>query len=121
MAEIGNKFFRDCEKEILKIRKNLKNNQIDWTIQVSKSSLRPESVAYSAQIEAPANGLQPLTWVKDSADELYNALKETAEKGVNAIDVERAWHETEIKRAEQLIKAHKMKIAEIDDEKKSGE
>lgn len=121
MAEVGNKFFRDCEKEILKIKKNLKNNQVDWTVQVSKSSLRPESVAYSAQIEAPANGLQPLTWVKDSAEELYNALKETADKGVKAIDVELAWHEAEIKRAEQLIKAHKMKIEEIHEEKADSE
>ena len=59
MAELNKQFFRDCKKEVLQIVKNLKNNQIDWTVQVSESSLRPESIAYSAQIEAPAAGLQP--------------------------------------------------------------
>lgn len=119
MAELNKELFRDCKKEILKIVKNLKNNQIDWTVQVSESSLRPASIAYSAQIEAPAAGLQPLTWVKDSPTELLEALKDAAENGVDALKVEKAWHEAEIKRAEQLIKAHKLKLDELEKESNS--
>ena len=116
MAELNKQFFRECTKEVLQIVKNLKNNQIDWTVQVSESSLRPESIAYSAQIEAPAAGLQPLTWVKDSPSELLEALRDAASNGVNALKVEKAWHEAEIKRAEQLIKAHRLKLDELDKE-----
>lgn len=116
MAELNKEFFRDCKKEILKIVKNLKNNQIDWTVQVSESSLRPASIAYSAQIEAPAVGLQPLTWVKDSPTELLDALNDAAENGVDALKVEKAWHEAEIKRAKQLIKAHEAKLEQLNNE-----
>jgi len=98
-----------------KIVKKFNRNDLDWTVQVSINSTRPERVNYCAQIEAPANGLQPLTWVKESFAELEDALK-IAEKGLDQDAVDRAWHEAEIQRAESLIKYHKDAIAELDNE-----
>lgn len=98
-----------------KIVKKFNRNDLDWTVQVSINSTRPERVNYCAQIEAPANGLQPLTWVKESFAELEEALK-IAEKGLDQDAVDRAWHEAEIQRAESLIKYHKDAIAELDKE-----
>ena len=88
-----------------KIIKKLGRNDLDWTVQVSIHSLRPDKVNYCAQVEAPANGLQPITWVKGSWDELLDALKKS-EKGLDQEAVEKAWHEAEIERAKALIKYH---------------
>lgn len=98
-----------------KIVKKFNRNDLDWTVQVSINSTRPDRVNYCAQIEAPANGLQPLTWVKESFAELEEAL-ELAEKGLDQDAVDRAWHEAEIQRAESLIKYHKQAIEELDKE-----
>lgn len=98
-----------------KIVKKFNRNDLDWTVQVSINSTRPDRVNYCAQIEAPANGLQPLTWVKESFSELEEALK-LAEKGLDQDAVDRAWHEAEIQRAESLIKYHKQAIEELDKE-----
>ena len=98
-----------------KIVKKFNRNDLDWTVQVSINSTRPDRVNYCAQIEAPANGLQPLTWVKESFSELEEAL-ELAEKGLDQDAVDRAWHEAEIQRAESLIKYHKQAIEELDKE-----
>ena len=98
-----------------KIVKNLGRADVDWTVQVSINSTRPDRVNYCAQVEAPANGLQPITWVCDSWDELLGQLK----IGVSALDteaVEHAWHESEIKRAEALINYHKEAMKEMDKE-----
>ena len=96
-----------------KIVKNFGRNDLDWVAQLSITSVRPDKINYCAQIEAPANGLQPLTWVKDSWKELQESL-ELAEKGLDQKAVDKAWHESEIQRAEALIKYHKESIEELE-------
>lgn len=92
-----------------KIVKNLKRNDLDWTVQVSINSTRPERVNYCCQIEAPANGLEPITWVCETYEELEKSLKQ-AVKGLDREAVDKAWHESEIARAEALIKYHKEEL-----------
>lgn len=94
-----------ARKILNKIIKNLGRNDLDWTVQLSINSTRPERINYCAQIEAPANGLQPITWVCDSWEELEKSLK-MSEKGLDQEAVEKAWHESEIQRAKALIKYH---------------
>lgn len=108
------------EKDLKKARnlvnrivKKFNRNDLDWTVQISINSTRPDRVNYCAQIEAPANGLQPITWIKESWDELEEALK-LAEKGLDQDAVDKAWHESEIKRAEALIKYHRDAIKELE-------
>lgn len=100
-----------ARNHINKIVKNLNRNDLDWTAQVSISSTEPDKVKYCAMIEAPANGLQPITWVCNSYDELIEKLK-ISEKGLDQDAVMKAWHEGEIARAEALIKYHKEALEE---------
>ena len=73
---------KEARKLVNKIAKNLGRNDLDWTVQLSINSTRPERINYCAQIEAPANGLQPITWVYDSYKELIDNLK----LGVKGLD-----------------------------------
>lgn len=100
------KELKESRNLVNKIIKNLNRNDLDWTVQISISSVRPDMVNYCCQIEAPANGLQPITWVCDSYEKLRDSLK-VAVKGLNPEEVEKAWHKAEIERAEALIKYHK--------------
>lgn len=97
-----------------KIVKNFKRNDLDWTVQLSVSSIHPDKVSYCAQIEAPANGLQPITWVKGSWKELEDALK-LAEKGLNQDEVDRAYYEAEIERAKQKQQFFEEKLKELEE------
>ena len=97
-----------------KIVKNFKRNDLDWTVQLSVSSIHPDKVSYCAQIEAPANGLQPLTWVKGSWKELEDALK-LAEKGLNQDEVDKAYYESEIERAKQKQQFFEEKLKELEE------
>lgn len=99
------KQLKSARNRLNKIVKGLGRNDLDWTVQISINSTRPDRINYCAQIEAPANGLQPLTWVKDSWEELESALK-FAEKKLDVEAVEKAWHESEIARAKALINYH---------------
>lgn len=110
-SENENKKFNEAKKLVNKILKNIGRADVDWTIQVSMNSVRPEEMAYCCQIEAPANGLQPLTWVCRSWDELIEKL-EVSSKGLDADAVQKAWHEAEIKRCESLIKYHQEALEE---------
>jgi len=102
---------KQARNVVHKIVKNLNRNDLDWTVQVSINSTSPDKVFYCAQIEAPANGLQPITWVCDSHDELLKKLA-LSEKGLDENAVMRAWHEAEIQRAEALIKYHQEALEE---------
>ena len=96
-----------------KIVKNLKRNDLDWTVQLSISSVHPDKVAYCAQIEAPANA--PITWVKDSWEELEKALKK-AEKDLDQEAVEKAYVASQIKAAEEKKKFFEEKLIELEKE-----
>ena len=98
-----------------KIIKNLGRNDIDWTVQLSISSVHPEKVAYCVQIEAPANGLAPITFIKDSWKELEEALKQ-AEKNLDVEAVERAYYASEVQRAEEKRKFFEEKLMELEKE-----
>ena len=105
------KSLRSARNRVNKIVKQLGRHDLDWVIQTSINSTRPDRVSYCAQIEAPANGLQPITWVTESWEELDEALK-IAEKNLDTEAVERAYHEAEIQRAKALIKYHEEALEE---------
>lgn len=98
-----------------KIIKNLGRSDLDWTVQVSINSTETDKVKYCCQIQAPANGLEPLTWICDSWDDLEAQLKSSV-KNLDSDAVQRAWHEAEIARCEALIKYHKAELEKDDKE-----
>lgn len=118
MTKPETKQFFEVARIMNKILKNLKNNTLDWTYQESISSIHPEKVTYAVQLEPPTPGLAPVTWVCDSYEELKTKL-EASEKYLDVEAVEKAWHETEIKRCESLIKYHKESLETDKKEDKS--
>lgn len=98
-----------------KIVKNLGRADLDYTVQVSVNSFQPDKVNYCCQIEAPANGLQPITWIKESWEELEEALK-IAAKGLDQKAVEKAYLESEIKRAEEKLSFYKDSLKKFEEE-----
>lgn len=108
------------ERELKKVRnivnrivKNLGRADIDWVVQVSITSVRPDKLNYCVQIEAPANGLAPITWVKDTWEELEEALKK-AEKELDKEAVEKAYLASQIKAAEEKKSFFEEKLMELE-------
>ena len=85
------------EKDILAaekiIKKNIKNvirnSQLDYTVQVSTSSIEPGKVKYSALITSPSRHVQEIPFRFNSFNELKAAL-ETALKEFKYEDIEKA-------------------------------
>ena len=106
---------RVLQKTIKKIiRKSLKDNTLDYTVQISMSSLEPDQIKYAAQISSPAKGVQPITFSFNTFKDLEAAL----EKSVDEIDreqVELAFHENMVNSLENRIEAHKARIKQIED------
>lgn len=96
------------------IRKSLKNNTLDYTVQISVSSLEPAKVKYSAMISSPANGVQPVLLTYDAYEKLEEALK-VAETTYNARNVEIAFHENRINTYKSKVAAHEARKAQLED------
>ncbi len=96
------------------IRKSLKNNTLDYTVQISISSPDPGDVKYSAMISSPASGVQPILLSYDSYDLLLAALKE-AEKEYNPRSIEIAYHDNRINTFEHKAAQHKARKEKLED------
>ena len=79
-----------AEKIIKKIIRNVfRNSQLDYTVQVSTSSIEPGKVKYSALITSPSRHVQEIPFRFNSFNELKAAL-ETALKEFKYEDIEKA-------------------------------
>lgn len=109
------------EKEFLKakrlvnnILKKVKDASADYTIQVSENTANPGKITYACMIHVSSR-LEPLTWVCDSWDELFEGL-EKAGKDLNQTLIEAAYYQGEIDRCKRLIKFYEDKMESLDDE-----
>ncbi len=96
------------------IRKSLKNNTLDYTLQITVSSLEPSKLKYAAQISSPEKGVQPITFVFDSYKTLEASLEE-AVKELNPLKVEEAFHENRINTYKNKIAQHEERLVIIRD------
>jgi hypothetical protein len=103
------------EKTVKKIlRKSLKNNTLDYTVQISISSLEPGNVKYSAFISSPNKDVQPIIFSYDNFEMLEAALLE-AEKQYNPTTVEVAFHESRINTYKSKIEQHEERKKQLED------
>lgn len=113
MADKTTTDLRNIEKAMVKLRNKMKRIDLDYTVQTSVSSVDPTIVRYAAQLTAPANGLQPLTFIADSADELIEKIKRTVKK-IDHKAVEKAYHAAQIEACNRTIKFHEERLADLD-------
>lgn len=96
------------------IRKSLKDNTLDYTVQITMSSLDPGKLQYACQITSPANGVQPITFIFDTYKDIEAALVE-AEKELNPVKVEVAFHENRIISYKNKIQQHEERVTQLND------
>lgn len=96
------------------IRKSLKDNTLDYTVQFTVSNLEPEHVKYAAMISSPAKGVQPITFIFDNLKDLEGSLKE-AETGINRKEVEKTFHQSRINTYENKVEQHKARLDQLND------
>ena len=109
---------RKIEVKLFKIIKKLKAGRLDYSVQVSIHSLRPTEVHWAAQITEPAKDLAPISFIRNTAEDLIKAIEEFA-KNNDFNSVEIAYHEAQIKAAKKAIESHedmieKIKTGEVD-------
>lgn len=107
------KEFMELRKLVNQILKNLNRNDLDWTVQVSISSIESRGLTYSCQIQSPSNTLRPITFIKKSYKELKEAL-EVAAKELNADQVALAYHNAEIQRSKEKLDFHEREAKELE-------
>lgn len=112
------KQFMELRKLVNQILKNLNRNDLDWTVQVSISSIEARGLTYSCQIQSPSNTLRPITFIKKSYEELKEALELSA-KELNADQVALAYHNAEIQRSKEKLDFHKQEVEELEKKLKS--
>ena len=97
------------------IRKSLKDNTLDYSIQFSVSNLEdPGKVKYAAMISSPSKGVQPITFMFDNFNDLEASLKE-AEKSIDRKSVELTFHQSRINNYKRQIQLHEARMEKLND------
>lgn len=102
------------------IRKSLKNNTLDYTLQITVSSLEPGKLKYAAQISSPEKGVQPITFIYDNYKLLEGSLEE-AIKELNPYKVEESFHENRINTYKNKIQQHEARLTILKDPEFKGD
>lgn len=82
--------------------------------------MHPGKVQYATQISSPATGVQPITFIFDTFEDLKNSLKE-AETAINTEQVELTFHKARIQTYESKIDQHKARVVQIEAGEKDEE
>lgn len=112
MAETTTTHLRKAEKLMLKFKKQLKRADLDYTVQASISSVDPSNIRFAAQIAPPAAGLEPVTFIAATGDELIEKIQ-NAIKNIDYTEVEKAFHAAQIEACQRTINFHNERIAEL--------
>ena len=96
------------------IRKSLKDNTLDYTVQITMSSLDPGKLQYACMISSPATGVKPITFVFDSYKTLEASLKEAATE-LDPKKVEIAFHQNRINSYNNKVAQHEERVKQLED------
>lgn len=103
-----NKIYR----AMAKLKNNLHRADLDYTCQVSINTAT-QKITYAVSMTAPAEGLAPIMFLADTAEDLLTKIK-TATKHINYDEVEKAYHRAQIVACENTIKGHEERLQELD-------
>ena len=113
--DIG-KNLHDAERAMNRLRNKFNKVDSDYVVQISISSVDPGTVKYAASLTAPANGLQPVAFIADTAQDLVKQIKAFT-KNVDYKMIEIAYHKAQIEACHRTIQGHEDRIKELEEEK----
>lgn len=114
MADKITQNLQKIEELVVKLINKQPRKDLDYTVQASVNSTHPKKVTYAVQITPPAEGLAPVTFIKDSVDELCEAIK-AATKHIDYKEIEKAYHKAQIEACKRTIIGHEERIAKLDE------
>lgn len=102
----------EVEKLAIKLKKKVKRNDLEFTIQVSLSTVDPGQIYYSLRFTSMVDGVAPMTFIKKSPEDLVEALKAQLDN-LDEEAVERAYHAAQIEHASRTITFHEERLEEM--------
>lgn len=105
----------ELEKLVRKvIRLGFKDNTLDYTVQISSSSLEPGKVKYSFMINGLKKEIQPIAMSFYSYKECKVVL-EGLLKEIDMVDLEKLFHEGRINVYKNAISSHEERLKQMEE------
>jgi len=106
---------QELEKIVRKvIRLAFKDNTLDYTVQISSSSLEPRKVKYGFMINGLKKEIQPIAMSFYSFEEC-KAVLEGLLKNVNPVETEKMFHQGRINVYKNAITSHEDRLKYIEE------
>lgn len=111
----------EAEKLVQKIKKKVKRNDLDYTIQAVLDSTAPGVVRYAVRVTPINEAVAPMVFVGDTIQELHDKIKFRLDNGLDEKEIELNYHESMIKNIEKTIEFHKARVEELKEEDEQDE
>lgn len=107
---------KELEKIMKKvIRLGFKDNTLDYTVQISSTSLEPGKVKYGFMINGLKKEVQPIALSFDTYDECKSVLEGLLEE-VDKEKLEKLFHQGRINVYKNAISSHEARMKQIEEE-----
>lgn len=111
---------RKAERATVRLRNKQSRADLDYTVQVSISSVDPTVVRWAMQMTPPAEGLAPITVIALTPEDLIEKIKSYT-KHIDLEDIEKAYHKAQIEACKRTITGHEERIKELENPKSEDE
>ena len=102
-----------AEKLVQKIKKKVKRNDLDYTIQAVVDSTAPSTIRYAVRITPINEAVGPMVFVANSIQELHEKLEYRLENGLDQEDLEVKYHEAMIANLTKSREFHEERVKEL--------
>lgn len=101
-------------KILKKTVKKLGNKDLHYFAQMGADSTRPDgALVYSAMIDAPKEGMAPITFADLTKEGFIEKIKDFYENKISEVQLEIAFHETQIELNRRNTEHHKTIIEQL--------
>jgi hypothetical protein len=110
----SNPTLRKAYKLLKRLAKKLGNPDLHFVVQMGVDSSRPgDTMVWAANIEAPRDGMAPITWAEFDKDKFLANIKDTLDNKTSPEQVEVAYHEFQVGLNDRSSEWHKEQIERI--------
>jgi len=113
MEDKTKKSLLEAEKLVMKIKKKVKRNDLDYTIQAVLDSTMPGQVNFAVRITPINEASAPMIFVARTGKELVEKMNYRLENGLDEVEIQKDYHKFSIANIQKTIEYHEEQLEKL--------
>lgn len=116
MEDKTKKSLLEAEKLVMKIKKKVKRNDLDYTVQAVLDSTMPSTVRFAVRITPINEATGPMIFVANTGKELLEKIQYRLDNGLDETEIQKDFHKFTIANINKTIEYHEEALKKLEEE-----